>query len=255
MRVVRKYESDMEIKMHKALSAIAALAMIAGAAQADIYTDNSGSSDAGGDIHPFFFDQGFEHLDITQVEVTNDASFVYFDISVVGDLDSTSWGKYLIGMDTGRVAGSNADAWGRNISWGGDGLTDFVGSWADDGGSGAGGELHAWDGSAWSMTDATYLAGTEIAGDDTNHAAGTQRIAVSLAALGLSVGDSFLFDVASTGGGFDPGVDHLSQSGFATDDWGVQSATGQYLSYTIVPAPGSAALLGLGGLVGLRRRR
>lgn len=241
--------------MRKALMTVAALAMIAGAAQADVYTDNTGWHVTGGDIHDFFFQQGFDHLDIAQVEVTNDASFIYFDITMVGDLDATSWGKYLIGMDTGRVAGSSTGGWGRNIDWG-SGITDFVGSWADDGGSGAGAELHAWDGGAWNLTDATYLAGTEIMGDDSNHAAGTQRIAVSLAALGLGHGDVVLFDVASTGGGFDPGVDHLSRSDFATDDWANQSMSGDYRAYTVnIPAPGSAALLGLGGLVAMRRRR
>lgn len=242
--------------MKKALIGASILAMIAGTAHADVYTDNTGGHLAGGDIHDFFFQQGFDHLDIAQVEVTNDASFVYFDITVVGDLDATSWGKYLIGMDTGRVAGTDTGAWGRNVNWG-SGLTDFVGSWADDGGSGAGAELHSWDGAAWGLTDATYAAGTDIQGDDSNHAAGTQRIAVSLAALGLSAGDVLLFDVASTGGGFDPGVDHLSRADFATDDWANQSTSGDYLAYTIaaVPAPGSAALLALGGLVATRRRR
>ena len=238
--------------MRKTLMTAAALAMIAGGAQADIYTDNTGMAADGGDIAAAF--AGFEHLDIAQVEVTNDANFIYFDITMVGDLDATNWGKYLIGMDTGRVAGTNADAWGRNIDWG-SGMTDFVGSWADDGGTGAGAELHAWDGAAWNLTDATYLAGTEIMGDDANHAAGVQRIGVSLSALGIGVGDVIFFDVASTGGGFDPGVDHLSRQDSSTDDWGNQSVSGQYLSYTIIPAPGSAALLGLGGLVALRRRR
>ncbi len=238
--------------MRKALMTAAALAMVAGVAHADVYTDNSGMEADGGDIAAAF--AGFDHLDITQVEVTNDANFLYFDISVAGDLDATNWGKYLIGMDTGRVAGTNTDAWGRNIDWG-SGMTDFVGSWADDGGTGIGAELHAWDGAAWNLTDATYGAGTEIMGDDANHAAGVQRIAVSLSALGVGVGDVIFFDVATTGGGFDPGVDMLSRQDAATDGWGTQSVSGQYLSYTIIPAPGSAALLGLGGLVALRRRR
>ncbi len=238
--------------MRKTLMTVAALGMITGVAQADIYTDSTGMVNDGGDIASAF--AGFEHLDIAQVEVTNDANFIYFDITMVGDLDATTWGKYLIGMDTGRVAGTNTDAWGRNIDWG-SGMTDFVGSWADDGGTGVGAELHAWDGAAWNLTDATYLAGTEIMGDDANHAAGVQRIAVSLSALGVGVGDVILFDVVSTGGGFDPGVDHLSRQDASTDDWPNQSMSGQYLSYTIIPAPGSAALLGLGGLVALRRRR
>jgi len=241
-------------EMRKTLMTVAALAMIAGAAQADVYTDNSGMEADGGDIAAAF--TGFDHLDITQVEVTNDANFIYFDISVAGDIDATNWGKYIIGMNTGRNAGSTGDAWGRNINWA-SGITDFVGSWADDGGSGAGAELHAWDGAAWGLTDATYGAGTEVMADDANHAAGVQRIGVSLASLGLSAGDVLLFDVATTGGGFDPGVDHLSQSGISTDDWPNQSTSGAFLSYTIapIPAPGSVALLGLGGLVATRRRR
>ncbi len=239
--------------MRKALIGASILAMIAGSAQAEIYMDNTGMVADGGDIAPAF--AGFEHLDIAQVEVTNDANFLYFDITMVGDLDATTWGKYLIGMDTGRVAGTSTGAWGRNIDWG-SGMTDFVGSWADDGGSGAGAELHAWDGTAWNMTDATYNAGTEIMGDDAGHAAGTQRIAISLSALGVGVGDVILFDIASTGGGGgDPGVDMLSRQGASTDDWGNQSVSGQYLSYTIIPAPSSVALLGLGGLVATRRRR
>jgi len=226
----------------------AAIASLAGAASADVYTDSVG------DINPATFG-GFPHLDIVQVEVTNDASFVYFDITVAGDLDATNWGKYLVGMDTGREAGSSAGAWGRNVDWG-SGITDYVGSWADDGGSGAGGELHALNAGSWSLTDATYLGGGQILGDDSNHAAGTQRIAVSLAALGLTIGDSFDFDVVATaGGGGDPGVDHLSLAGEATPDWGTGSTSGTYLSYTVVPTPSSLALLGLGGLVAGRRRR
>lgn len=242
--------------MRKTLTAVAALAMIAGAAQADVYTDNTGWHVSGGDLHDTFFSQGFDHLDIASVEVTNDASFIYFDITVVGDLDATSWGKYLVGINTGANAGTTAGAWGRNIDWAG-GLTHFAGTWADDGGSGAGGELHSYDGAAWSLTDATYLAGTEIQGDDSNHAAGTQRIALSLAALGLTAGDVLTFDVASTGGGGgDPGIDHLSLSSFSTDDWGNGSTSGAFLSYTVaVPAPGSMALLGLGGIAAMRRRR
>ncbi len=241
--------------MRKTLTAVAALAMIAGAAQADVYSDNSGWHVSGGDLHDFFFQQSFDHLDIASVEVTNDATNLYIDITTVGDLDATSWGKYLVGINTGVNAGSTAGAWGRNIDWAG-GLTHFAGTWADDGGSGAGGELHSYDGAAWSMIDATYLAGTEIQGDDSGHAGGTQGIVISLASLGLSVGDTFTFDVASTGGGGgDPGVDHLSLSSFATDDWANGSTSGAFLSYTVVPTPGSMAILGLGGLVGLRRRR
>ena len=226
----------------------AAIASLAGAASADVYTDS------GSDLASFFVGEGFNHLNILQVEITNDASFLYVSITVDEDLDAVSWGKYNIGINTGVNAGSSTDAWGRNITWG-NGITHFVGSWADDGGSGVGGELHAFDGSAWGMLDATYGAGVDIIGDDSGHAAGVQSYAISLAALGLGVGDTFGFDVVSTGGGFDPGVDHLSLAGEATDGWGTGSTSGAFLSYTVVPTPSSMALLGLGGLVAGRRRR
>lgn len=236
--------------MRKALITAGVLAMIAGAAQADVYAD------ATDDLHSTF--AGFDHLNIASVEVTNDADFIYFSMTMVGDLDATNWGKYIIGMDTGANAGDGGNPWGRNVNWG-RGITNFVGSWADDGGSGAGAELHAYDGAAWSMTDATYAAGTEISGDDSMHAAGVQKIAISLASLGLSDGSVIEFDVFSTGGGADPGVDHLSVSGFSTDSWGNTSLSGQFLSYTVqvVPLPGSAAfaLFGLGGLATIKRIR
>jgi len=244
--------------MRKTLLTAAVLAMIAGSAQADVYADNTGQSVDGGDIAAPFV--GFDHLDIAQVEVTNDANFIYFDITMVGDLDATNWGKYIVGMDTGANAGDNSvdpGSWGRNVDWG-RGITNFIGSWADDGGSGAGAELRSFDGTVWSLTDATYAAGTDVQASDANHASGVQRVAASLAALGLSAGDVLDFDVFSTGGGGgDPGVDHLSRLDESTSDWGVQSVAGTFLSYTVqaVPAPGSLALIGLGGLVAGRRRR
>ena len=231
--------------MRKVVIAAGVLALIAGSAQADVYAD------ATNDLHSSF--SGFDHLNITSVEVTNDANFIYFAIATAGDLDATNWGKYLIGMDTGRNAGDNSNPWGRNVNWD-RGITDFVGSWADDGGSGAGAELHAWDGASWGMA-----AGTEISGDDSQHAAGIQMIAVSLAALGLGNGDVVDFDVLTTGGGADPGIDHLSRSDYSTDSWGTQSLSGQFASYTvqIVPMPTSAmfALFGLGGLAAIKRIR
>ncbi len=229
----------------------AMIAMIAGVAQAEVYTD------ATNDIHSNI-GSGADILNITQVKVTNDANFIYFAISVTGDLDAVNWGKYVIGMDTGRNAGENSNPWGRNADWG-RGITDFVGSWADAGGSGVGAELFAWNG-GWSLTDSTNGAGTEIMGDDADHAAGIQRIAISLAALGLGNGDVLEFDVFSTGGnGGDAGVDHLSRSDASTDWWTNQSLSGEFLSYTVqvVPLPSSAmaGLLGLGGLAAFKRLR
>jgi hypothetical protein len=76
----------------------------------------------------------------------------------------------------------------------------------------------------------------------------------SFSGLGLSAGQTIYFDVATSGGGNDPGVDHLSRSDAATPGWGTASTSGNFLAYTTVPAPGAIALLGLAGLAGRRRR-
>ncbi len=227
------------------------VSLLAGSVLADTYND------AIGDLASPSFD-GFAHLDITSVEVTNDANYLYFSINTAGDLDAVNWGKYIVGIDTGRNAGDNSTdpgSWARNVDWG-RGITDFIGSWADDGGSGAGAELRSFDGSAWGLTDATYLGGGDVLGDDSMHSSGTQILAVSLAALGLGHGDTIDFDVFSTGGGADPGVDHLSRGDAATPDWGTQSMAGMFNSYTIniVPLPSAAfaGMLGLAGVIGVR---
>gem|GEM_PF-323937 len=245
--------------MKKSIIATGVVSLLMSVAHADVYTDNTGQSSGGGDIASTF--DGFDHLDISSVGVTNDANFIYFSISVVGDIDATNWGKYIVGLDTGRNEGDNSvdpGSWNRNVDWG-RGITDFIGSWADDGGSGAGAELRSYDGSAWGLTDATYAAGTDIQADDSGHSSGVQLLAVSISALGLSAGDTFDFDIFTTGGGNDPGVDHLSQSGESTSAWDVQSTSGAFLSYTIqvVPLPSAAlaSLLGLGGLVAVRKIR
>ena len=232
------------------LSAVT-VSLLAGSALADTYND------AIGDLASPTFD-GLAHLDITSVEVTNDANYVYFSINTAGDMDAVNWGKYIVGIDTGSNAGDNSTdpgSWNRNVDWG-RGITDFIGSWADDGGSGAGAELRSFDGSGWGLTDATYLGGGDVLADDSEHSSGTQILAVSLAALGLSNGDTIEFDVFSTGGGADPGVDHLSRGDAATSDWGTQSVAGMFNSYTIniVPLPSAAfaGMLGLAGVVGVR---
>ena len=88
------------------------------------------------------------------------------------------------------------------------------------------------------------------------HGAGVQMWRISLASLNLVIGDTFTFDIITTGGtGGDPGVDHLTRADLATPFWDTQSVAGQFFSYPVVPAPGAIALVGLGGLVAARRRR
>lgn len=235
--------------MNKCVLAAAAIAAIAGVASADVYNDNVGNHLGGGDLHDFFANQGFNHLDIVSVEVTNDATHLYFDILLNANLDATNWGKYMVAINTGTGTATD-NPWGpRPINFG-TGISHWIGTWADDWGSGIGGQFWSHDGANWNLT--AGLAGT----DDSQHAAGHQRFSVLLADLGVGVGDVIRFDVMSSGGGGgDPGIDHLSRSDYATDNWGMPSASGTFLAYTIIPAPGTAMLAGLCGMLAARRRR
>ena len=70
---------------------------------------------------------------------------------------------------------------------------------------------------------------------------GIVRISIPLERLGVSTGDVFEFDVASTGpGDNDPGVDHLSNPKQATPWWYVPSIGGPFLSYTVTSGGGAS---------------
>jgi hypothetical protein len=228
----------------KSMTVCAVLVAAAGFAGADVYGDATGE----------IFDLGFTHLDISSVTLTNDAEFLYISVQTTGDLDNPHWGKYAIGLNNGKDASDAGNGWGRNIDWNGQTITHWSATWADDGGTGVGGEVYNFDG-GWTLQGATYNGDSNIAGDDSQHASGVQAWRISLATLNLVVGDTFTFDIITTGGGNDPGVDHLSRADQATPFWDTTSVAGDFLSYTVVPAPGAAALLGMGGLLVARRRR
>jgi hypothetical protein len=82
---------------------------------------------------------------------------------------------------------------------------------------------------------------------------------VSIASIGMSIGDTFSFDAYSSGGGgSDSAIDALANPSVAVTSWGqaYDSGTSTSLSYTLtaIPAPGAIALVGLAGLVARRRK-
>ncbi|MCB1101811.1 MAG: hypothetical protein KDL10_05585, partial [Kiritimatiellae bacterium] len=91
----------------------------------------------------------------------------------------------------------------------------WLGSWVD---TGNGAELWNYSGS-WSLVDATYNANTINL--STTKDTSSVTVAVDLSALGLSVGNSFTFDVYTTGGGGSDGaIDALSDDLQTIADWG-----------------------------------
>ncbi|MBN2445589.1 MAG: CotH kinase family protein, partial [Phycisphaerae bacterium] len=164
------------------------------------------------------------HYDIVSVDVSNDASNLYVTIQLNGPVDvggDTGNGEYMIFFDT-KPGGSTSNPWGRLIN-----ATVahdyFIGSWPDGGGG-----LQLWEyGSSWHQPD----DGASI--DLTDKANGRISYIIPLDDLGLEADDEFDFDVVSTGGGSDPGVDHLSNPSISTPDWSTPSTPGTYLSYTV----------------------
>jgi len=134
------------------------------------------------------------------------------------------------------------------------GMTNWLGSWVD----GGGGAENRSNQTSWGLTGATYN------GNFGNFAlaAGAQSTityGVSIASLGMSIGDTFRFDAYSSGGGSgDSAVDALANPNVAITSWGqaYDSGTSNSFSYTLaaIPAPGAIALVGLAGLVARRRK-
>ncbi|MEY5032700.1 MAG: hypothetical protein RL354_1731 [Planctomycetota bacterium] len=212
--------------MKRSLIVCAIAASVASAASADSYTDASLD----------LFDNGFDNLDITGVDMSDDGVNLTIAVTTRG---FQNWTKYMMYFNT-TGTGTTSNGWGRPVN-----LTSnidyYVGSWVDAPSDNA--QFWSWTG-AWNQT-----------GTLTNSVSGnTVSFTMSLASLGLSAGQTIYFDVATSGGGNDPGVDHLSRSDAATPGWGTASTSGNFLAYTTVPAPGAIALLGLAGLAGRRRR-
>lgn len=197
------------------------------------------------------FDNGFAHLDIVNVTVSHTATHMTFDILLGGDVNATNWGKYMIGINTGAPGADTSNGWGpRPVSWNGQAINYWIGTWAD-----TGGEVRQMTGNndgSNILNDATYIGGTQM----TVTPSGFHHvITFSRASIGFTGDGTIFFDVLSSGGGSgDPGVDHLSRSDMSTPGWSTGSVAGQFLSYTI-PTPGSIALIGLSGLAAIRRRR
>ena len=240
------------------------------------YNDSIGDIDAG-------ISTGGGTLDIVGMEVSNTATDINFKLTVNGNLSTTDWGKFMIGIATGKTAGTlTGNGWGKpiNLSYDNDqfatqivGMNYWIGGWADGttthagaGGGGVGGtEVYHYVSGAWVLAGATYdVAAPSFSYAVSPGAQSSINWTVPLSSMNLTAGDSFYFDAYSSGGGgADSAVDSLANPNVSITSWGgpytsyATAADGPGLnSYTIaVPEPSASLLLvlGAGGL--LRRRR
>jgi hypothetical protein len=210
--------------------------------------------DASGDI----FDSSLSNIDILNATFSNDATNLYLSVAVNADVATTDWGKYLVFIDStpsiGAFSGLNGNdpfnnPWNRRVGSPA-GIDAFVGSWID---GDAGNLNYTFDGSDWNQNESGMP-------DLSQAASGIVSWTFSLASLGLSQGDTFYFDVATTGGSNnDPAIDLLSTD-VVQPGWGYNSVSGLNLTYTLAsstPVPGIGGLAALAGcgLAGRRRRR
>lgn len=235
--------------MNRFLVTLLSVVLMAGISQAStIYNDATGDLNDGSGGGADF--TGFTFLDIASVEVSNDATDLSFSLTLVGDIQATDWGKYMIGINTNSSTGDTfGNGWGRPISMSPDGMDYWIGTWVD---SGNGAEQYKWNGASWDLKEATYNGPPD---NDISIATSqfTATVTVPLANLGLSPGDMFWFDAYSSGGGGgDSAVDALSSSVPSITDWpGPFNSPGDsgLRKYTVaVPEPTTLALLGLATL-------
>ncbi len=220
--------------MKKSLLMSLAVAALAGSASATLYTDATNEVTVPGGPFP--------HLDIVSVDVTNTASTITFDFRLNGDIQSTSWGKYCLLIDTKAGGDTAGNPWGpRHVDMP-TGADYWVGSWVDGGG---GAQLWSYGGS-WSQTASPSGTISQF----------NRSLTMNLSDLGLNLGDTFCFDALSTGGGGgDTATDLLSQASSSASNWGDWAHAG-CLSYRVVPEPASVVAMMAGlGLTLIRRKR
>lgn len=218
-------------------------------AMAIVFNDATGDIDAG-------IATGGGTLDIVSMEVANTLADITFTLTVNGDISATDWGNFMIGISTPGAPGApTGNGWNRpiNLSSANGYMNHWIGSWVN----GGGGSQH------WVYTGSGTEGGTggnwggpsALAGFSLNAGAqSTITYTLTLASLGLGIGDTFYFDAYTSGsGGTDSAVDALSNPNVSITAWDQaytsDDAVTGLSSYTVVPEPSSIALLGLGALL------
>lgn len=197
-------------------------------------------NDATNDIAPGIATAGGT-LDIVSMEVSDTASDVVFKLTVNGNVSTTDWAKFMIGIANQKTPGTQTgNGWGRpiNLNAGGtNGMTHWVGSWVD-GGNGA--QLWTYGGVSWSETLATYsgnFPGFSVAAGSQS----TITYNVPKSSLDVTLGDTIVFDAYASGGDGTGAMDALANPEITVSTWNgsyTSTATNTTRSYTLVtPSP------------------
>jgi len=213
-----------------------ACALTLGNVGAQITTFN----DATNDISASLGTTGDGTLDIVKMDVVDTETDVVFTMTVNGNVNNTGWGNFMVGIANQKTNGSTiGNGWGRPINLNAgitngvtNGMTHWIGSWiggsqlwtySPGGGGGTGGN---WSGPS------TFAAYATAAGSQS-----TLTYTVSKASLGVTNGDTIIFDAYSSGGGGgDSAVDALANTNVSITGWSqnyTSTATNLTRSYTL----------------------
>ena len=168
-----------------------------------------------------------DNLNFTGAEVTNNPANISFEIKLVGDIQTTDWGKYMIGIDSVVGGDTNGNAWARPISMS-SGMDYWFGGWVDATPDNI--QLWKYDNDVW----------TNIAVYTSTINPNSVVYSVPLSSLGLSPSDSFTFDIYSSGGGgSDTAIDALSLSTPTVTGWSEAYDSGANVStyQVLIPEP------------------
>lgn len=173
----------------------------------------------------------FPHIDITSVDVTLDAAEenLTFTINLDGNPVTTNWGKYMIAIRSASGGAASGNGWGRPINFS-TGMTHWIGGWAD----GPTGGLEVWNysGGSWTRTKASYDAVDPLAPPSIASSSYSVTVPVSLLGYTPGPGQTFTFDVyTSGGGGGDGAADALSAAATSISNWNDPFTTTAPLSF------------------------
>ena len=184
------------------------------------------------------------------MEVSNTTSDLRFSLTVGGNVATTDWVKFLVGISTGQgPSTTTGNGWGRPINMNSPvgGMNYWMGSWVDSGGAA---QFFSYSGSAW-------VGGTAPAFSITSGSNSVINLTIPLSAIGISLNDTIYFDAYTSGGNnTDSAIDALANPTQSITAWDqtytsevkTGSAAPGIYSYTAVPEPTTYALLTLGAL-------